>query len=124
MNSSEKNQSSPILLFVAISVAPWLILTGSIFYAIWAIGGFHELTISIPFGVAWFYQDLGFHSKFAAIMIPISYLGALIAAVLTTVARRIRMKTIFLAVVCFIIATNYMGCASMRDDFSRARIGG
>ncbi len=124
MNSPVTTHSSNALLFAALSAAPWLILTASVVYSISAIGGFHELTVTIPFGVAWFYKDLGFNGQFSAFMIPISYLGALIAAVVTTVAARIRTKTIFLAVICCIIATNYIGCSSMREDLSRARIGG
>jgi hypothetical protein len=124
MNSPVTTHTSNTLLFVALSAAPWLILTASVIYAISAIGGFHELTVAIPFGVAFFYKDLGFNGHLSAFMIPISYLGALIAAVITTVAARIRTKTIFLAVICCIIATNYIGCSSMRDEWSRARIGG
>lgn len=124
MNTSEKTRNSATLLFAAISAAPWLLLTATVIYAISAIGGFHELTVTIPFGVAWFYQDLGFSGQFSALMIPISYLGALISAICTAVAKRMRIKTIFLAVLCCIIATNYIGCSSMRNELSRARIGG
>ena len=124
MNKAWSTTTTKRLVFVTLTVAPFLVLVASITYAIIAINGAIEAAVLIPFGVAWFYKDLGINGTIAAWMIPISYLGALIAATIATFSIRVRVKTVLLVVVCSIIATNYIGCSSMRDELSRARIGG